>query len=454
MRNTLFCLLVAASFVWGQNPNVPLAQNALGTIGLYLNSSSGTAINKIVTFTGNPSKVITITAGATSGAIGIVAGGAGVTGTATVQISGSSVPCVFDGATTAGHYVGISASVNGDCTDAGATAPSGQSLGTVLSTNAGGGTFKIQMTAAGAGGGGGGGQANPTAAHTFADATPWAFTHSLNTLYPVVTCWSSVSADTFGIVNTSVNTVTVTPVSGDTFSVTVNCSANNGSGPTGATGPTGTTGATGPSGSPNVTISHVFTGTQELAYIHNLNTLNPISDCQDHTTGIGVAAGINATTPPTLTTTYVTATSKTLDCTFNASGVNGATGALGATGATGPSGGATGATGPTGATGATGAGSSVCKASFVSSSGSITSLSVSGCITGVTLISAGRYNVALSSPPANWVMTCSTGNPGVSFTVCSSGDASPQASNTVTEVDSFTTANSEVNVQVMEIIIQ
>lgn len=156
MRNTLFCLILSASFVWGQNPNVPLAQNALGTVGFYLNSSSGTVINKIVTFTGNPSKVVTITAGATSGAIGIVAGGAGTTGTATVQISGSSVPCVFDGATTAGHYVGISASVNGDCTDAGATTPSGQSLGTVLSTNAGGGTFKIQMTAASGGGGGAG----------------------------------------------------------------------------------------------------------------------------------------------------------------------------------------------------------------------------------------------------------------------------------------------------------
>ena len=70
-------LVFTAIVVQAQNPNVPLAQNALGTIGVYPNSSSGTAINKIVTLTGAPSKVVTITAGATSGAIGIVAGGAG-----------------------------------------------------------------------------------------------------------------------------------------------------------------------------------------------------------------------------------------------------------------------------------------------------------------------------------------------------------------------------------------
>lgn len=100
-----------------------------------------------------------------------------------------------------------------------------------------------QRPLGGGGSGGGGGsssQPNPTAAHTFADATPWVFTHNLNTSYPVVTCWSSVSADTFGVVNTSTNTVTVTPASGATFPVTINCSANNGSGPTGATGGSGT----------------------------------------------------------------------------------------------------------------------------------------------------------------------------------------------------------------------
>jgi hypothetical protein len=64
---------------------------------------------------------------------------------------------VFDGATTAGHYVGLSAGTDGDCTDAGATYPtSGQVIGRVLSTNVGAGTYSIALfppeIAAGSGG--------------------------------------------------------------------------------------------------------------------------------------------------------------------------------------------------------------------------------------------------------------------------------------------------------------
>ena len=120
-------------------------------------------------------------------------------------------------------------------------------------------------------------------------------------------------------------------------------------GPTGSTGATGATGASGP-GLANIVISHAFTGTQEIAYVHSLNTLTPVYDCYDHTTRIGLTPGVNVSTPSTLTTTYITATSETVDCAFNASGTNGATGSTGATGATG----ATGSTGVTGATGSSG----------------------------------------------------------------------------------------------------
>ncbi len=139
-----------------QNPNVPLAQNALGTVAYIQNASStGTTRNKLVSLTGAPSKVVITTAGATSGVVGIVTSGAGITGTATVQVTGSSVPCVFDGSTTAGDYVQISASVNGDCADAGSTLPSsGQVLGRVLTTNSGVGTYKINLQGGGSGGGG------------------------------------------------------------------------------------------------------------------------------------------------------------------------------------------------------------------------------------------------------------------------------------------------------------
>jgi hypothetical protein len=57
-----------------------------------------------------------------------------------------TVGCVFDGATTAGHYVTISASVAGDCTDGGATFPTGtQVMGRVLSTNGGAGTYNVAL---------------------------------------------------------------------------------------------------------------------------------------------------------------------------------------------------------------------------------------------------------------------------------------------------------------------
>lgn len=122
--------------------------------------------------------------------------------------------------------------------------PSGTTWGAPLSAGSpgyvlAGYTGSGVWTVASALGSGSGGQPNPTGSHTFSNSTPWVFTHNLNTLYPVTTCWSSVSADTFAIVNTSVNTITATPASGATYPVTLNCSVNNGSGPTGAAGANG-----------------------------------------------------------------------------------------------------------------------------------------------------------------------------------------------------------------------
>lgn len=89
-----------------------------------------------------------------------------------------------------------------------------------------------------------------------------------------------------------------------------------------------------PVGGPNQSISHVFTGTQELAYTHNLNTLNPVISCFNHTTPFaGLIQGtnytVNTTTPATVNITYITATSRTVDCAFNNSGAVGAQGPSG-----------------------------------------------------------------------------------------------------------------------------
>jgi hypothetical protein len=113
-------------------------------------SSTGTTVNKLAKLTGAPSTAVITATTDTSGAIGVVVSGAGTTGNAQVANNGL-LPCTFDGATTAGHYVEISANTAGDCEDTGAaTYPtSGQVLGRVLSTNVGGGVYLMDFLSPG-----------------------------------------------------------------------------------------------------------------------------------------------------------------------------------------------------------------------------------------------------------------------------------------------------------------
>jgi hypothetical protein len=120
--------------------------------------ATGTTINKFASLTGAPSTAIVTSMGVT-GAIGIVAGGAGTTGSAQIATSGQ-VNCVFDGGTTAGHFVTISATVNGDCTDNGTTAPASMPTVIVLSTNVGAGTYAVSITGGSSGSGSGSGTVN------------------------------------------------------------------------------------------------------------------------------------------------------------------------------------------------------------------------------------------------------------------------------------------------------
>src|SRR6266436_3874150 len=108
-------------------------------------SSTGTTVNKLAKLTGAPSTAVKAGTSDTGGIIGIVVGGAGTTGNAQIAVSGQAT-CVFDGATTAGDYVGISSTTAGDCHDAGATYPtSGQVLGRVLSTNGSSGFYVVAL---------------------------------------------------------------------------------------------------------------------------------------------------------------------------------------------------------------------------------------------------------------------------------------------------------------------
>src|SRR5207249_10786418 len=110
--------------------------------------TTGTTANKLVKLTGAPSTAVIATTSDTSGVIGICtasnASNCGTSGSPQILIDGKA-SCVFDGATTAGDYVVASTTVGGDCHDSGATQPTVQIIGRVLSTNGGGGTYTIAL---------------------------------------------------------------------------------------------------------------------------------------------------------------------------------------------------------------------------------------------------------------------------------------------------------------------
>lgn len=96
---------------------------------------TGTTQNRLAKLTGAPSTAVIATTTDTTKLVGVVIAGAGTTGNAQIVTNGN-VSCEFDGATTAGNYVGASTTTNGKCTDLGATLPvSGvQVIGRVLQT--------------------------------------------------------------------------------------------------------------------------------------------------------------------------------------------------------------------------------------------------------------------------------------------------------------------------------
>jgi hypothetical protein len=111
-------------------------------------ASTGTLLNALTKLTGAPSTAVVAATTDTGGVVGITIGGAGTSGNASIVTTGS-VSCIFDGATTAGDYVQISASAAGDCHDAGSSYPvSGQVVGRVLGTNGSAGTYGIDLFSA------------------------------------------------------------------------------------------------------------------------------------------------------------------------------------------------------------------------------------------------------------------------------------------------------------------
>ena len=125
----------------------------LGGVGTYLclanNASLATILNSLAIATGSPSTASAATTTTVSGVLGVVVGGAGITGTATIQQSGP-VNCTFDGAAVAGDFVSISTTVGGDCHDAGvAPSPGEQAIGQILVANGGSGPALIDLYSSG-----------------------------------------------------------------------------------------------------------------------------------------------------------------------------------------------------------------------------------------------------------------------------------------------------------------
>jgi hypothetical protein len=117
------------------------------TISVANQSPTGTTLDTLTVATGAPGVAIIAPISTAAAILGITTSGAGATGTAVIQQSGSA-PCVFDGGTTSGDYVQISSTTAGQCHDSGIAPPNrpstgGEVVGTVQSTNVSAGTYNV-----------------------------------------------------------------------------------------------------------------------------------------------------------------------------------------------------------------------------------------------------------------------------------------------------------------------
>ncbi|HME01059.1 MAG TPA: hypothetical protein VKM93_27575 [Terriglobia bacterium] len=117
-----------------------------GPVIVVANSAAGTTNGLLAKLTGSGNSPTATTAGISDTAVPVypvVTGGAS-SGNAALSVNGIA-QCTFDGATTINHFVQASTTVAGDCHDAGAAPTSGWVIGQVMSTNAAGGLYNVQV---------------------------------------------------------------------------------------------------------------------------------------------------------------------------------------------------------------------------------------------------------------------------------------------------------------------
>ena len=133
----LLILLLFSIRVYAQDTH------AVPSTAIYLLNANptGTTLNKLAQISSGKALIVGTTDDPDF--LGVVMGGAGTTGTAQIIVAGRA-KCTFDAGTTVDHYIQKSATITGDCTDAGASRPTtGAVVGKVLSTHASGGTYDI-----------------------------------------------------------------------------------------------------------------------------------------------------------------------------------------------------------------------------------------------------------------------------------------------------------------------
>lgn len=142
----LACFIALVSILNAQTVNMGRTYTGYQAVRYANEGGTGTTLNKLAKLTGAPSTAIITAVTDVTGIVGIVVAGAGAAGSADIAFSGIA-SCVFDSATTAGHYVVNDTSTAGDCMDAGATYPGGsQVIGVVTTTNGGAGTYEVDLT--------------------------------------------------------------------------------------------------------------------------------------------------------------------------------------------------------------------------------------------------------------------------------------------------------------------
>jgi hypothetical protein len=123
-----------------------------GFVKIKNESVTGTVLNKFAAYNGDGTAILPGVSSNLASIIGICTANCGTTGDATITVQGDSIPCVFDGATTANDLV-VQSVTTGDCHDAGSSTLGASiathygAIGSVLTTNGGAGTYNIRIQA-------------------------------------------------------------------------------------------------------------------------------------------------------------------------------------------------------------------------------------------------------------------------------------------------------------------